>query len=135
MSQTTGQKRILVVDDEQDVLFMVSERLTSLGYQVLTAPSGEAALQMVERQSPDLLLLDVLMPHMKGREVCAILKANPKTQHIPIIFLTALAMPDHIKNGLDLGAEDYLIKPFTSGELSDRIEVCLARHRNEARTG
>ncbi len=130
MNQTTGQKRILVIDDEQDLLFMASERLTNWGYQVLTATSGEEALQMVEQQPPDLILLDILMPQMKGRAVCAKLKANPKTQHIPIIFLTALDMPDHIKEGLALGAEDYLVKPFEPEDLRDRIEVCLSRHQH-----
>ncbi len=134
MSQTTGQQRILVVDDEQDLLFMASERLRSWGYEVLTATSGEEALQIVEQQPPDLILLDVLMPQMKGRAVCAKLKANPKTQQIPIIFLTALGMPDHIKEGLDLGAEDYLVKPFEPEELRDHIKVCLARHRNQCHT-
>ena len=131
MSQTTGQKRILVIDDEQDIVFLASERLTSWGYQVLTATSGEEALQMVEQQLPDLILLDIIMPQMKGREVCARLRANPKTQHIPVIFLTALGMPEHIKAGLDGGAEDYIVKPFEPTELKGRIEICLARHQNQ----
>lgn len=135
MNHTMGQTRLLVVDDEEGLLFLMSERLTSLGYEVLTAPSGEEALQMAEQHSPDLILLDILMPQMKGREVCAHLKANPKTQPIPIIFLTALGMPDHIKEGLNLGGEDYLVKPVEPDELKDRIEVCLARHRNKASAG
>ena len=131
MNHPTAQKRILVIDDEQDMVFLAAERLTSWDYQVLAATSGEAALQMVEEQPPDLILLDILMPKMKGREVCARLRADPKTQDIPIIFLTALGMPDHIKAGLDAGAEDYLVKPFEPHELRERIEVCLSRHQSK----
>ena len=69
------------------------------------------------------------MPKMKGRDVCARLKANPKTQHIPVIFLTALGLADHIRGGMSLGAEDYIIKPFDAVELKERITICLARHR------
>ncbi|MBI3322847.1 MAG: response regulator, partial [Candidatus Omnitrophica bacterium] len=73
--------------------------------------------------------LDILMPKMKGREVCARLKADPATAGIPVIFLTALGLPDHIKAGLDLGAEDYIVKPFKAADLKERINVCLLRHR------
>ena len=89
---------------------------------------------MAEEQLPDLILLDIMMPKMKGREVCARLKANPKTQHIPVIFLTALGLADHIKAGMDLGAEDYIVKPFEPAELKDRITVCLARHSSPSAT-
>jgi len=77
---------------------------------------------------PDLILLDIMMPKMKGREVCARLKANPKTQHVPVIFLTALGLADHVKAGMDLGAADYLVKPFAPEELRKRVTVVLARH-------
>ena len=124
----TNQKKILIVDDTKDVLQVISRRLKSWGYEVLTAHSGEEGLRLVEEQEPDLILLDIMMPKMKGREVCAQLKANPRTARIPIIFLTALGLADHIKAGMDLGADDYLIKPFESADLKERITVCLARH-------
>jgi len=68
---------------------------------------------------------------MKGRDVCAKLKADPKTQHIPIIFLTALGLADHIRGGMDLGAEDYIVKPFEPEELKERISIVLSRHKGK----
>ena len=125
-----AQKSILIVDDAQDILKVLSRRLESWGYKALTSDNGEEALRIVEEQIPDLILLDVMMPKMKGREVCARLKANPKTKHIPIIFLTALGLADHVKAGMDLGADDYIVKPFEPDELKERITVCLTRHSN-----
>jgi len=130
MTQTTAKKRILIVDDTKDVLQVVSRRLQSWGYEALTAESGEEGLRIAEEQVPDLILLDIMMPKLKGREVCARLKANPKTQKIPVIFLTALGLADHVKAGMDLGADDYIVKPFEPAELKDRITICLARYDN-----
>jgi DNA-binding response OmpR family regulator len=132
MTETASKKRILVVDDTKDVLQVVSRRLQSWGYEALTADSGEEGLRLAEEQVPDLILLDIMMPKLKGREACARLKANPKTQHIPVIFLTALGLADHVKAGMDLGAEDYIVKPFEPAELKDRIAICLARHDTNA---
>jgi DNA-binding response OmpR family regulator len=108
----------------------VSRRLRSWGYEPLTADSGEECLRIAEEQPPDLILLDIMMPRMKGRDVCMRLKSNPKTAHIPVIFLTALGLADHIKAGMDLGADDYIVKPFEPAELKERITVCLARHEH-----
>ena len=121
-------KRILLVDDTEDILLVVSRRLTSWGYEALTASSGEDGLKLAEEHLPDLILLDIMMPKMKGRDVCARLKADPKTAKIPVIFLTALGLADHIKAGMDLGAEDYIVKPFEPAELKKRIAVVLSRH-------
>ena len=121
-------KRILLVDDTEDILLVVSRRLKSWGYEALTASSGEEGLKIAEERLPDLILLDIMMPKMKGRDVCARLKADPKTAKIPVIFLTALGLADHIKAGMDLGAEDYIIKPFEPAELKKRIAVVLLRY-------
>ena len=120
-------KRILIVDDTRDILLVVARRLKSWGYEALTAESGEEGLKIIEEQKPDLVLLDIMMPRMKGRDVCARLRANPKTAHVAVIFLTALGLADHIKAGLDIGADDYIVKPFEPEELKERITVCLAR--------
>ena len=128
----TAKKRILIVDDTKDILQVVSRRLQSWGYEALTAESGEEGLRIAEAQLPDLILLDIMMPTMKGREMCAHLKTNPKTQQIPVIFLTALGLADHVKAGMDLGAEDYIVKPFEPAELRDRIAICLSRHSGDA---
>jgi DNA-binding response OmpR family regulator len=131
MTAEPAKKRILVVDDTKDSLLVVSRRLQSWGYDALTADSGEEGLRVAQEQLPDLVLLDIMMPKMKGRDVCARLKADPKTQHIPVIFLTALGLADHIKAGMDLGAEDYIVKPFEPAELKERITICLARREKE----
>ena len=130
MSDPARKQRILIVDDTKDILAVVSRRLQSWGYEPLTAESGEEGLQIAEETVPDLILLDIMMPKMKGRDVCARLKANPKTQRIPVIFLTALGLADHIKAGMDLGAEDYIVKPFEPAELKERIAIVLARHKS-----
>ena len=127
-------RTILFVDDEVNILRVVARRLTREGYRVLTAESGEEGLRIAEAQRPDLILLDIMMPKMKGRDVCARLKANPATQHIPVIFLSALGFADHVKAGMDAGAEDYIIKPFQPGVLKERIAICLARHHPPQRS-
>ena len=129
----TPRKKILVVDDTRDILLVVGKRLESWGYEPLTADSGEDGLQMAFEHKPALVLLDIMMPKMKGRDVCAKLKADPSTRHIPVIFLTALGLADHIKAGMDLGAEDYIVKPFEPAELKERIAVVLARHERDGK--
>ena len=132
MMPKTPRPTILVIDDEPDLLKMLKRRLEHWGYRALTAASGEEGLGLVERERPDLILLDIMMPKMKGRDVCAHLKANPQTADVPVIFLSALELPDHIKAGLDIGGEDYLVKPFEPEDLKDRIKVCLMRHQSKA---
>ncbi len=127
MTAEPRPKRILIVDDTKAILQVVARRLQSWGYEPLTAETGEDGLRVAQEQLPDLVLLDVMMPKMKGRDVCAKLKADPKTKHIPVIFLTALGLADHVKGGMDLGADDYIVKPFEPAELKDRIAICLAR--------
>ncbi len=124
----SSQVTVLLIDDRQDLLHTLSRRLQGWGYKVLTAQSGEEGLCLAERELPELILLDTMMPKMKGREACARLKANPRTRKIPIIFLTALGLADHVQAGMDLGAEDYIVKPFDPLELKERVEICLLRH-------
>ena len=128
MSDDQRRKKILIVDDTPDILLVVAKRLQSWGYDAFIAESGEEGLKIAEKEIPDLILLDIMMPKMKGRDVALRLKAEPKTQRIPIIFLTALGLADHIKAGMDLGAEDYIVKPFEPAELRQRIALVLARH-------
>ena len=125
MNGSNDQRRILLVDDELDIVKLLSRRLESWGYEVLTATSGEDCLRIAEEKQPDLILLDIVMPGMNGREVCTRLKTHTSTLHIPVIFLTALAMPQHIEAGINLGADDYIVKPFDAGEMRERIQDCL----------
>jgi len=120
-------KTILLIDDEANLRRVITRRLEREGYRALSAESGEEGLRLAETQQPDLILLDIMMPKMKGRDVCAHLKADPKTARIPVIFLTALGLADHIQAGMGLGAEDYLVKPVDAAQLKARITVCLAR--------
>ena len=122
------RQTVLVIDDMAVLLKMMKKQLEHWGYYALTAESGEDGLALARTAHPDLILLDILMPKMKGREVCARLKADPATQAIPVIFLSSLGLADYVKVGLDLGAEDYLIKPFKPTDLRERIRVCLLRH-------
>ena len=129
MSGTQPSKTILVIDDTPDILKVLKRQLEHWGFRALVAASGEEGLVTAQHEHPDLILLDILMPKMKGREVCDRLKADPATADIPVIFLTALGLPDHIKAGLELGAEDYIVKPVKAEVLEERINVCLLRHR------
>lgn len=125
------KRLILLIDDEASIRKTVARRLEREGFRVLTTESGEDGLQIAEEQQPDLVLLDIMMPKMKGRDVCLKLKENPKTKDIPVIFLTALGLADHVQAGMAAGAEDYIVKPFEADELKARIKICLARHNKE----
>ena len=132
MEQTNeSTRRILVVDDDITILTSLAQRLSSWGYSVITASTGEEALKLAQEKLPHLLLLDIMLPKMKGRQLCEKLKLDPRTGTIPVIFLTALGLPDHIQAGMNLGADDYLVKPFDPDTLKQRIELCLKRYGSE----
>ena len=128
MDEGKASQAILIVDDTPDIIEVLTRRLSSWGYRVLAAHSGEEGIQVARAQRPDLILLDHMMPKMKGRDALRYLKDDPQTKDIPVIFLTALELPDHVKAGMELGAEDYIVKPFDMSDLKERITVCLARH-------
>jgi len=119
---------ILIVDDNPTNLDVISESLSNKGYKVAIATSGERALQQVERKPPDLILLDIMMPGIDGFETCRRLKANPRTCHIPIIFMTALTDTDNKVQALNLGAVDYVTKPFQEQEVMARLKTHLELH-------
>ena len=132
MEQAIFGKRVLIIDDDPETLMMTGYRLESWGFETLKAESGEKGLQLAKDEKPDVILLDILMPQMKGWEMCDRLKADHATRHIPVIFVTALGLAVHTKAALALGAEDYLVKPYEPEELWDRMEVCLKRHPHAA---
>jgi signal transduction histidine kinase len=119
---------ILIVDDIPTNLNVISEALSDMGYDLAIATSGERALQQIERKLPDLILLDIMMPGIDGFETCRRLKANPHTCCIPIIFMTALADTDSKVKALDLGAVDYVTKPFQEQEVLARVKMHLQLH-------
>jgi PleD family two-component response regulator len=123
--------KILVVDDEEHIRKILKFKLEKHGYGVITAENGEIALQMIRRESPDLIILDLMMPKMDGFEVCRRLRRNFQTAQIPIIMLTAKSdMADKIK-GLGGGANDYLIKPYSNDELLLRVKNVLDWNRKQ----
>lgn len=117
--------KILVVDDTPANLEVITETLALAGYATSTAISGERALKRLQTYTPDLILLDVQMPGMDGFETCQQLKANPVTAHIPVIFMTALTAVDSKVKGFELGAVDYITKPFQEAELLARVNTHL----------
>jgi len=117
--------QVLIVDDIPSNLNFLSEVLHAEGIGVLIATSGEAAIEIARLRLPDLILLDIAMPNMDGYEVCGILKKDPQTQDIPVIYLTARTEPEDILRGFQTGAVDYILKPFTSAELIARMRTHL----------
>jgi two-component system phosphate regulon response regulator PhoB len=118
---------ILAVDDEEDIQELVKLSLLREGYEVLTVGTGDQALGVARSRQPALILLDLLLPGLQGLDVCKILKADPKTQSIPIIILSAKGEASDIVTGLELGAEDYITKPFNSKVLAARVRRVLRK--------
>ena len=125
-------KKILVVDDEADVLDLVCMNLRAAGFAVTTAENGPAALQKVKADPPDLILLDLMLPGMSGLELCKAFKKEPATAAIPIIMLTAKSEEVDRVVGLELGADDYVAKPFSPRELALRVKSVLRRGQEKS---
>lgn len=119
--------KILVVDDEEGLVLLMQTNLEFEGYNVVTAYDGEQAISQVKAENPDLVLLDIRMPRKNGWDVCKELKADPNTQHIPIIFLSAYAQREDVAKGLALGAEKYMTKPADPKEVANTVAAILAR--------
>jgi two-component system phosphate regulon response regulator PhoB len=119
--------RVLVVDDDEDINEVVQEGLRSAGYDVVGALTGEQALAEVDRRCPDLVLLDQMLPDIEGAEVCRRLREDQRTRRVPIIFVSARAGQDARVRGLALGADDYVVKPFSMRELVLRVGAVLRR--------
>ncbi|WJR65757.1 response regulator transcription factor [Neorhizobium sp. CSC1952] len=121
---------VLLVDDSPEALGFLTEALEKSGFSVLIATSGQAALNIVERITPDLILLDAVMPGMDGFETCRKLKTNAAVAQVPVIFMTGLTETEHVVNALDSGGVDYLTKPINIDELRARIRVHLSNARS-----
>lgn len=127
-SENNRQDIVLIVDDSPDNLTMLADFLNNAGFEVMLAKSGKVALESVNSILPDLILVDVIMPEMDGFETCRNLKENLATQEIPIIFMTALSDTMHQVEDLDLGAVEYITKPFHPEEVLDRVNLHLKLH-------
>lgn len=131
MSKKTS---VLVVEDEEDILELVAYNLRKEGYQVTCAKTGEEALRITRAEMPNLIVLDLMLPELDGLEVCRYLKRDTQTQHIPVVMLTAKGEESDIVAGLELGADDYVTKPFSPKVLMARIRAVL-RRRQRGETG
>ena len=118
--------KVLLADDEEDVKIVLRMFLETKGYQVCTAFDGLDAIDQAKREKPDIILLDVMMPLIDGFEVCKKLKADPETEKIPIVMLSAASHAESVKKGMDAGAVDYLVKPFEPEQLAKVLADMLA---------
>jgi two-component system alkaline phosphatase synthesis response regulator PhoP len=127
-----AKERILVVDDEEDLLELVKYNLTKEGYRVAAVSSGEEAIRRARNDLPDLMVLDLLLPSVDGLEVCRVIKNDVRTKHIPVVMLTAKGEEADMVTGLEMGADDYLAKPFSPRVLIARIKAVLRRRAQAA---
>lgn len=129
-----AQETILIVEDEEDVLELIRYNLEKSEYRVETALDGRAALDKARAGKPDLILLDLMLPKVDGLQVCRTLKNEPNTSTIPVVMLTAKGTEADIVAGLEMGADDYITKPFSPRVLLARIKAVLRRHAEPAPT-
>jgi len=129
MSENGGSYIVLVVDDSPETLSLLTDTLEDAGITALVARSGGAALSLIERVKPDVILMDAVMPEMDGFETCRRIKQNKDTAHVPVIFMTGLTDTEHVVMGLEAGGVDYVTKPLAPFEMLARIRVHLANSR------
>jgi len=126
-----ASETILLIEDEKNIVELVRYNLEQEGFRVLTASKGHAGLETALKERPALVLLDLMLPEMNGLEICKTLKQNEKTRNVPIIMLTAKGTESDKIVGLELGADDYVTKPFSPRELVARIKAVLRRSREK----
>tara|TARA_B100001173_G_scaffold284585_1_gene270910 strand:+ start:296 stop:1000 length:705 start_codon:yes stop_codon:yes gene_type:complete len=127
-----NKKTILIIEDEPDIRDLLEFHLKKEGYKVLTSSDGEKGLKAARKESPNLILLDLLLPGIKGLDVCRVLKNDVNTSQINIIMVTALGQEENIVKGLETGADDYVSKPFNMSILLARISAVLRRNNIDA---
>lgn len=119
--------KILIAEDERDIRDLVAFTLRFAGHEVYAASNGEEAVELAPKVNPDLILMDVRMPRMTGYEACKVMKANAQLKDIPVVFLSAKGQESEIQQGIQAGAEDYLLKPFAPDQLTTRVKAILAK--------
>lgn len=125
------KKKIFIIEDEEEMLKLLSYKLDKEGAIITCFTSGIEALKAIDSQNPDLILLDIMLPDIYGLEICRKIKNNPNTKNIPIIMLTARNSEFDIVNGLNIGADDYITKPFSPRILVARINASLRKYQNQ----
>ena len=126
--------RILVVEDDRDIAELVERYLQKAGFSTELRSSGREALKAIAERTPDLLVLDLMLPHVDGLEICRVVRSDPRTAAIPIIMLTARADESERIVGLEIGADDYVAKPFSPNELVARVRALLRRTQRQPET-
>jgi DNA-binding response OmpR family regulator len=119
--------RILIADDERDIRELIAFTLRFAGHEVIPASNGEEAYQIALKEAPDLILLDVRMPRMSGYEACQQIKAQDSIKNIPVVFLSAKGQESEVKTGIEVGAAEYILKPFSPDHLTERVRSILAQ--------
>jgi CheY-like chemotaxis protein len=117
--------KILIAEDEPDIRNLITFTLRFAGHEVAAAQNGVEALELATAVMPDLILMDVRMPRMDGYEACKRIKADEKIQHIPVVLLSAKGQEAEVQTGLKAGAEEYILKPFSPDELTDRVKALI----------
>jgi DNA-binding response OmpR family regulator len=120
--------KIVIAEDEPDIRELIAFTLRFAGHEVIAGANGEEGYQLARQEKPDLCMFDVRMPKMTGYEACKKIKADPDTSHIPVVFLSAKGQETEIEQGLQAGADEYLLKPFAPDQLTERLREILARY-------
>ena len=130
-----ARETILVVEDDENIQQLVGYNLAKAGFHVVYADNGEQALSLIKREKPELIVLDLMLPGINGFEICKLVRKDPKTKNLPIVMLTAKSEEDDMTAGLDLGADDYITKPFSPKILISRIKAALRRKEGLSEEG
>ncbi|HVP21113.1 MAG TPA: response regulator [Anaerolineaceae bacterium] len=121
--------KILIAEDERDIRDLIAFTLRFAGHEVVAVGNGAEAVEAAPLEMPDLILMDVRMPRMTGYEACLQIKADPRVQHIPVVFLSAKGQESEIQSGYDAGATEYLLKPFAPMELTEKVKELLEKFK------
>jgi DNA-binding response OmpR family regulator len=120
--------KIVIAEDEPDIRELIAFTLRFAGHEVIAGSNGEEGYDLTKKEHPDLSMFDVRMPKMTGYDACKKIKADPEIAHIPVIFLSAKGQENEIEQGMEAGADEYLLKPFAPDQLAERIKIILAKY-------
>ena len=120
--------RILIAEDERDIRDLITFTLRFAGYEVIPTANGEEALQRAKVELPDLIMMDVRMPKMTGYEACKLMKEDERLKNTPVVFLSAKGQESEVQTGLEAGAVEYILKPFSPDQLTERVRILLQKY-------
>lgn len=119
--------KILIAEDERDIRELIMFTLRFAGHDVIATANGQEAVDAARQDEPELIIMDVRMPKMTGYEACEAIKSNDTLKHIPVVFLSAKGQEAEIRTGMEMGAEDYILKPFSPDQLTDKVKEILSK--------